>query len=410
MGAVTALTPAELSVTPGESATFEISVRNTGTVVDSFTLRPLGPLASWTTCEPAVVSLFPGQSGTAQVTVAPPLDADTPSGPVAVAVRVISTEDPTGSVVDEGVLRIGGVSLVTAELSPRTGRARGRRTSKYRMALDNRGNTPALVGFTGLDEEDAVDITFQPPELEVPAGAAAFCEVRVRATRRFWRGQGVTHRFEATAHPPNEAPISTRGALLQEAVLPHWLPKALALLLAALVVLGALWFTVLKPAVQDAATSAGASAAQQAVNAALENRALSSKSSGSGSGASTSAPPTSPAPAGPPPPALPPPAPFAQALTMSQLNLPAGSNHILNVTDLVIQNPAGDQGSVVINRAGQALLTLDLASFRNWDQHFITPIMVPTGKNLTMSVSCANPGGKACTPVALVSGMSVTTS
>lgn len=413
MGAEATLAPGQSLVVPGGETTFEVTVRNTGGVVDSFTPTPLGPAAPWTVCEPPVLSLFPGQSGSVRVTVRPPKLPDLPEGPVAFAVRIVSTEDPAGSVVEEGVLHIAGVPMVTAELSPRTNRTRGKRASRYRVAVDNRGNAPAVVGFTGLDDEDALNITFVPRELEVAAGAAAFCDVRVRAARRFWRGPAVTRRFTVAAHPPHGEPIGMPGTLLHEAAIPGWLPKAAALTAAAVVALAVAWFAVLRPVVHDAAASAGTAAAQQELNKALQNGAGGSGGGSGGGGSSSSAtttttsPPTSTTP-GKPTIALPPPAPFARTLSLSNPDLAATSKHQLNVTDLVLQNPAGDKGTLTVTRAGQVLLSTRLENFRDYDLHFVTAISVPAGESLSLSVTCQNPGGQACTPVALISGMSDT--
>ncbi len=413
MGAEATLTPDQSLVTPGGETTFEATVRNTGGVVDSFTFTPLGPAAPWTACEPAVLSLFPGQTGTVRITVrCPAMNPDLPEGPVAFAVRIVSNEDPAGSVVQEGTLHVAGVPLVTAELSPRTNRTRGKRASRYRIAVDNRGNVPAVVGFAGFDDEDALTLTFLPAELEVAAGSAAFCDVRVRAVRRFWRGAGVTRRFTVAAHPPHGEPIDMPGTLLHEAAIPGWLPKAAALAAAAVVVLAIGWFALLKPVVKDAATSAGTAAAQQELNKALQNGSSGGGGGGGGgsskSSTTTTPPPTSASPSKPTV-TLPPPAPFARTLSASNASLPADSRHELSITDLVLQNPNGDKGTLTVTRGGQVLLSTRLENFRDYDLHFVTAISVAAGQNLSMSVTCQNPpGSPQCSPVALVSGMSDT--
>ena len=274
MGAEATLRPGRLPVAPGGEAHAEISVKNNGLVVDSFALSVLGEAAHWAVCEPDAISLFPGQDAVAQIFVRPPLGSDVPYGPVPFGVRVASSEDPPGSIVEEGVLDIIPLPIVTADMSPRTSRARGMRASRHRVAIDNQGNAPVIVELAGDDEADTVDVQVRPAELEVPPGSAAFAQVRARARRRFWRGPGVTHRFQVIAHPVGgDGPVRSDGTLLQEAVLPSWLPKAIALTAAAAIAAVALWFGVLRPAVRDAATSAGTAAAQRTVNLALQQGA-----------------------------------------------------------------------------------------------------------------------------------------
>ena len=59
-----------------QAATVEVRVRNTGTVVDEFTLDVLGDAAGWAAVEPPVLSLFPGAEGTANVVFRPPRVGD----------------------------------------------------------------------------------------------------------------------------------------------------------------------------------------------------------------------------------------------------------------------------------------------------------------------------------------------
>ena len=404
MGAEATLKPGRLPVAPGGEARTEIAVRNNGPVVDSFALSVLGEAAGWASCEPAALSLFPGQDATAQVLVRPPMRPDVPYGPVPFAVRVLSSEDPPGSVVEEGVLDIAALPLIAADMSPRTGRARGMRASRHRLAVDNRGNATAIVELAGADEADTVQVLVTPAELEVPPGSAAFARVRASARHRFWRGSAVSHRFRVTSQLAGEDPVSNEGTLLQEAVLPSWLPKAVALTAAAAVALATLWLTVLRPVVTNAATSAGTAAAQQVVHQALQ-AGTTGTGSGQGTPGGSASPATSPATgqASPAPAAA---VPFAQDLDAGNPTVTAPAGHSLALTDLVMQNPAGDQGVLTLSRDGQVLFTEQLADFRDYDLHFITAIMLTAGQNFQFSVSCQNQGGKACTPTVLVTGTS----
>lgn len=422
MGAQAVLAPAQLAVTPGGEVVAEITVTNSGRVVDSFALEVLGPAAAWTRCEPETVSVFPGQSAAAHVIVSPPVDGSVPAGPMALGVHVRSHEDPQGSVVAESVLDIAPVTVLSAEMSPRTDRARGRRRSRHQVAIDNRGNAPATVELAGFDEQDAVDVTVSPAQVDVDAGSAAFVTVRARSRHRFWKGPGQTRPFAVEATSPAAAPIRLNGTLLNEAAVPSWLGKALAAALAAVVALVALWYGVFKPTVKDVATDA----ADRSVKAALSSAGIDpdggSGGGGNGGGNGNNQPPTpttipptptTPKPTPTPtrsstPPStkkpLPLPSNFGQPLTMQNPSLPADAKHQIQVTDLVFQNPALDQGRMTLSRGGVVLYDLSLSSFPFYDNHQITPIIVPSGQDLTMKVTCQNPGGKACTPLVLVTG------
>lgn len=404
MGAQASLSPAQVPVAPGGEAHAEISVKNNGQVVDAFTLQVLGDAVGWAACDPQSLSLFPGQTGTAQVMFRPPLGPDVPYGPVPFAVRVASTEDPPGSVVEEGLLEVGGLAQVTTDLSPRTGRSRGMGASRHRIAVDNYGNAPALVSLVGSDDADTVEVTVQPPELTVAPGAAALADVRVRARRRFWRGPSVTHRFHVTAVPPTGGPIRSDGSLLQEAVFPAWLPKAIAITAAAAVAAVVMWLAVLRPAVQNVATSAGTTAAQQVVHQALPNGTAGSAGGGSASSSPTPSPTPSTSSGGGGGHKARAPVPVAQTLDGSNPSITAPAGHPLAITDLVFQNPDGNQGTLRLNRNGQTLFSEQLADFRDYDLHFITPIAVPSGQSLSLTVTCTNPGSTGCTASVFLSG------
>jgi hypothetical protein len=410
MGAQVALRPDRLLVAPGGEAHIEISVKNTGPVVDSFAFSVLGEPAPWAVCEPDAISLFPGQDGTAQVLLRPPVTSDLPYGPVPFAVRVASNEDPPGSVVQEGILEIAPLSVVTADMSPRTGWARGKRASRHRVAVDNRGNAPLVVEFVGCDEADTAKVQVRPPVLEVPPGSAAFAQVHVRARHRFWHGPAVTHRFQVITHSRGGNAVRSDGTLLQEAVLPNWLPKATALVAAAAVIVAALWLGVVRPVVKNAAANAAVlaaqtaaqTAAQQAAQKAAQNAVLQEIKKIRSS--SPTPPPV------PKKPSLPAPIPFAQTLYAGNPTLSAPPQHALAITDLVMQNPQADQGTLTLSLSGVVLFSEQLADFRDYDLHFITAIMVPTGQSFTFAVSCANPKPKPkpCKPVVLITGMNDT--
>jgi hypothetical protein len=252
MGAEAILRPDSFPVYPGGEAHSEISVRNTGQVVDSFALSVIGDAAAWAMCEPPVLSLFPGQSAAAHVIVRPPLGPHVPHGPLPFAVRVTSSEDPVGSVVEEGLLDIGPVPVVTADLEPRTGRSRGLRPSRHKVIVGNHGNAPASVELIGGDDADMVFVQVTPPGLMVPPGATATARVRVRARRRFWRGAKESHPFHVVASPPDGVLQRCDGTMIQVAVLPSWLFRAFALALAGAVAVAALWFGLVRPAVKNA--------------------------------------------------------------------------------------------------------------------------------------------------------------
>ena len=79
--------------------------------------------------------------------------------------------------------------------------------------------------------------------------------------------------------------------------------------------------------------------------------------------------------------------------------VPAGT---LFVTDIVFSNPNGREGAISLLRDGSPLIEERLENFRSLDYHFVTPIIIPAGHELALSLTCT--GGTECDPSVLYSG------
>ncbi|WP_412075326.1 hypothetical protein [Streptomyces sp. col6] len=71
--------------------------------------------------------------------------------------------------------------------------------------------------------------------------------------------------------------------------------------------------------------------------------------------------------------------------------MPAGK--AFQLTDIVVQNPQGDAGTLVVSAGRETrVLSLGLENFRDSDYHFVTPIVVPAGGKVTMTIDCRKVG------------------
>ncbi len=422
MGATTSVPADRLTVTPGDEARTEITVRNTGRVVDAYRFEPLGPLAPWMRLEPESLALMPDGEGTVTVTFAPPRTAQLTAGELAWAVRVVPREDAEGATVEEGVLDVAPFSEVAAELRPRTSRARGRRSGKNELAVDNLGNTPVEVFLAGGDAEHALDVLLVPDHLVLEPGSAAVVAVRPRARERFWRGQPVTHPFQVVSEPAGQPPVVVDGTLLQEPVLPAWLLKALLLAAVIAALALALWLAVLKPSIEDtaraiateeaeAATADEAAAREAADAAAADDAAAAQEETDAQVAALDDA-------LGKPLKKSPVTDPLGVPVTQRLATTPdeqapvavLDANRTVSVTDLLLQNPAGDSGTVTVLRGDEVVYEARLENFRDLDLHLVAPIVVEPGTELGLTIGCTNPNppGKAkaaeCSPALTVQG------
>ncbi|MGZ4699609.1 MAG: COG1470 family protein [Ilumatobacteraceae bacterium] len=450
MGSSASLDRPELAVEPGQQVSAQLRVRNNGTVVDQFTFEGLGAGAAWIEAEPEVLSLFPGAEGTVTIHFRPPRSPNTVPGPTPFGVKVVSGEDPMGSAVEEGVITVGRFADRSVEIYPLT--ARGRRKGQFEIAVDNRGNAPIEVEFSGADPENACAYAFASQSLIVEPGTAHFTKFDVIPHERFWKGPPKTHQFQilvteraraselpapvlagppGSPPPPVTAPVpvtpppeTINGTLLQEAMIPPWLIKAIIALIALIVLLWILWFTLFKPTIKSAAKDAvaaplaslndkvdalttttlagggangGATTTTTGGGGANGGGSTTTTTPGGGGGVTTTIPtatttttPTFATPFGNP-------ADFQLGFGV-QVG-PGASQDFDNpfsstfaVTDMVLQNPNGDTGLVQIKRDGNILLQSALENFRDLDLHFVAPYMFNPGSKLTMSVSCTTPG------------------
>ncbi len=420
MGAsVTLVTPA-VAVEPGQEVAVEVTVRNTGTVVDEFALDVLGDAAGWASAEPPTLSLFPGAEGTAKVVFRPPRAASTPAGTVPFGLRARSREDPAGSAVEEGSVEVGAFSEPFAELVPRT--SRGSRSGSHDLAVDNRGNARVNAELEATDADRQLKFDINPPAVVVEPGMAGFAKVRVSPVHRFWRGQPKTRPFQLFVRPEGGTPITIDGTLLQESVLPPWFLKALLALIVLLIVLALIWLLLLKPSIETAASEAVESplaSLKADVNDALGAAGLPTMpaegaaggggsptpaASSGGGGSGSSAPPSG----GPSSAPVETPGVIIPGLgnpvdgRLDKTHLTAAHDGTLFVTDFVFSNPNGAEGAVVVLRNDTPLLQLKLENFRDYDLHFVTPIVFGPDDSLNLSLACSS--GGSCDPAVLYSG------
>jgi hypothetical protein len=421
MGATTSMASRQLSVTPGESIEANVLVRNNGTLVDQFSLDIVGDAREWAEVVPRVMNLMPGQDGQATVTFSPPRDSSVLAGATPFGVRVLSREEPGGSSVEEGVVEVAPFTDLQVELAPKSSRCRSK--AVHEVVVDNSGNYPVGVDVVTIDPEEQLKLTLNHSSLLVQPGTSAFLKLRAKPYDRFLRGAERRHPFQVTAMSGDLPPTTVNGTVIQQQLMPKWLLPAAVALVALAGVLAVLWFTMVKPTVQtaareearkevqqvqgemmDAAKEAGekAAEAEKSADAAEGKAAEAAKAAAEGGGGAggrgaTTSPEgvnissgstvdfriTTEVGADPDPEAF------------EQFEVPEGvipAKKTLVVTDIIMQNPRGDAGTLRILRGEDVLLEAGLANFRDLDYHFLEPWTFAPDTPLTIEVSCQTPG------------------
>jgi hypothetical protein len=239
--------------------------------------------------------------------------------------------------------------------------------------------------------------------------------------------------------------VVAEGLLVQRQLLPKWLLRALLALIALAAIAVVLWFTMFKPAVSSAARQAVQQETQQLNQVAQEAKTDAgqaktdagqvkqdvgaAKTNSERAMRAVGLDPSTPAPTGGDGGGTPSPgavlasgdltdfrlaadAPVIADVTdfSSQVEFtPVDPKKTLVVTDLILQNPRGDTGTLQILRKaadGTQTLVLEfaLANFRDLDHHWSQGIAFLPGEKVVVAVSCQNPGTTACTPAASFTG------
>ncbi|MFF1418050.1 hypothetical protein [Streptomyces sp. NPDC058280] len=426
MSVTASLDASTVTAEPGGETDVPLQILNSGSTVEEYRFEVVGACAAWAAVEPATLSLYPGASGTVTLRLSPPRDPSVPAGETPFGIRVVPTSDQSATVVPEGRVTVAPFTEVTSELVPRS--SNGVRRGTHQLAVDNRGNAPVTVRLSGSTGTERARVDFVAPELVIPPGHADFGKVRVRPAKRLWRGTPVTHPFQVFVAPvvtegqePYE-PVVLDGSYEQQAILPSWLPRALILAAVVLIALVGLWYALLRPAVKSAAREAitpdvvasaaaktpdGGGANGGGANGGASNGGGASagadggasgeggeNGSGSGSGSGTARGAGAPTSAR---------VEVRDAVgggagSGSAYKVPAGST--FELTDILVQNPQGDAGTLVVSSQDAPVMRLALENFRDYDYHVVTPILVPAGGEITMTVDCRQVGKpvKAPTP------------
>jgi hypothetical protein len=386
----------DVDVAPGTTAVLQLTVVNLSDTTDTFVLNPVGMPAGWSTLRPANLTLFGGTQQIVDVEVSPPMLPSTTSGPTALSVRIVPQHDPDNLTTAETTLIIG--ESFDRRLNVLQPALRGRRTATYDMMLENRGNTQASCRLHLVDPSGRIEGEFDPPAAGVEPGASTLVRLKVHTTGLQWERHPRTVPFRIDADQPGSPTATSPATFVQTPVIPENLIGRLIAAGAALGVLALAWFALVKPAIDDAA--------QAAVDKAVPTQSTTLDSSpdiGSEStvvstpvddkGAIVNIP-------------LPVSVPQGQS-GANQYTVPAGK--ILRVTDIIVQNPQVDQGTLVLSKDGNALFSYSFAPMFgvDVDQPLVTPLELAANQQLTVTVTCdgvSDLTATACNANVFVSG------
>ena len=394
----------EISVQPGESTSLSLAVENVGEHTESYTVIPAGMTAAWTTVTRPNITLFGGSRDVIEVVVRPPAIHTTSAGPTAVSVRVIPQGDPDEAVVAETIATVTAFDdrRITA-LQPLQ---RGRRRATFEFMVENHGNNLASCRLHLVDASQRVDGAFDPPAVGVAPGSASLVRLKLTAQRSFLRRAERQLDFEIEATEQDHAPATGRATLIQPPTIPAGTMVRVIGALAAVVAAIALWSSVVKPAIEDAA----ADAVDDRINeVGVSPSTTIGATPNTQPEASTEVAPgfVAAAETG---------EPISWRISVDvginqdrseSLSVPPDSRFMLS--DVVFQNTNGDIGTAQLLRNGDVLYEIDLGAMNsaNEFQPRVTPIPFGPNDNVVLAVDCLAAGktsGTGCEIAVLLGG------
>ena len=394
----------EISVQPGESTSLSLAVENVGEHTESYTVIPAGMTAAWTTVTRPNITLFGGSRDVIEVVVRPPAIHTTSAGPTAVSVRVTPQGDPDEAVVAETIATVTAFDdrRITA-LQPLQ---RGRRRATFEFMVENHGNNLASCRLHLVDASQRVDGAFDPPAVGVAPGSASLVRLKLTAQRSFLRRAERQLDFEIEATEQDHAPATGRATLIQPPTIPAGTMVRVIGALAAVVAAIALWSSVVKPAIEDAA----ADAVDDRINeVGVSPSTTIGATPNTQPEASTEVAPgfVAAAETG---------EPISWRISVDvginqdrseSLSVPPDSRFMLS--DVVFQNTNGDIGTAQLLRNGDVLYEIDLGAMNsaNEFQPRVTPIPFGPNDNVVLAVDCLAAGktsGTGCEIAVLLGG------
>ena len=385
----------EVDVAPGSAVVLQLTVVNLSDSTDAFVLTPSGMAAAWTTIEPATLTLFGGTQQVVAVEVRPPMLPSTTAGPTLLSVRIVPNSDPDDVRGAETTIVIGGSQ--SRRLDVLQPAQRGRHGATFEMMLENRGNTLASCRLHVVDPSGRVEGDFDPPAAGVEPGASTLIRLKLRAKSLQWERRARTLPFRIDADQTGSPTATASATFVQMPMVPERVVGQLVAAVGVIALITAGWFAFVKPAIRDAADEAVAE---------LQPGVASTNPDNSGdsvpitvvslpeSDGQPTAVPFAPA--------------VAQGTTAEQrYAVPAGQR--LLVTDLIVQNPNADQGTLTIQRNEVVLFTYRLDNiFSDVNVAVITPFEFLVGQDLVIVVTCVGVGDQtvgSCAPKVIASGV-----
>lgn len=197
-GVVIFLETLHLSVAPGGSVTTSIILVNQGTVVEQGRLMVEGIPAEWVSGLTPLIRLLPGTQQAVRVVIRPPRSPQSRAGSHPLTFRLVGQTASDQVTEAQGTLNITTYAQFHTDLQPH--RILAGQTA--RVLIENQGNAPHIFKLKWRDWAD--ELTFNPPQVDLPVDAGTTIEAKFRVTprRRPWFGSQQAYPFSTQVSSP----------------------------------------------------------------------------------------------------------------------------------------------------------------------------------------------------------------
>lgn len=222
------LTPTSMTVDPGGQVETEVLLVNRGGQDEAFGLEILGDAAAWGSVQPSRLTIPGNSMGQATVRFRPP--SGVRAGSIPFAVRATSDSDPDAAGTVQGVLGVGAVRRIAADL---TLVSRSRGSARYALAVSNLGNVPVQAELRAITRGNAPRVEIDRPVVVLESGSKATVDLTARLPHPPLVGGRREVKFWVEAGGAGTDPVTVGARTIQRPAIPAWLAWAGGAILAA---------------------------------------------------------------------------------------------------------------------------------------------------------------------------------
>ena len=144
--------PTSLSIRPGGTVTFGVTIHNISSIVQHYTVRLLGlPAEGMAVIPTEPTKLRPREAGDVQITLALPETSAVRAGTYRVGVQVVSVVDAAVARTTELSLAVQPVAGIELSVYPEV--VEGAGDGSFTITARNTGNSPAALSMDVRDEQ-----------------------------------------------------------------------------------------------------------------------------------------------------------------------------------------------------------------------------------------------------------------